>query len=78
MMKLGKKAVRKPKSIPPQLLGAAIEAFGDENTAKVWGWSTHGFTLQMCPVKLALTPKGRKFLKNYLASVIDLNSGSFH
>jgi hypothetical protein len=77
MTKLAKKPVRKPKSIPPQLLKAATEAFGDENVAKEWWWSTHEFTLQMCPAKLALTPNGRKFIKDYLASVIDLNHGSF-
>lgn len=77
MMKPAKKAVRKPRPIPPQLLKAAIEAFGDENVAKEWWWSTHEFTLQMCPAKLALTPKGRKFLKDYLDAVIDLNYGSF-
>lgn len=77
MMKSAKKTVRKPKSIPPQLLKAATEAFGDEDVAQEWWWSTHGFTLQMCPANLALMPKGRKFIKNYLASVIDLNHGAF-
>ena len=77
MRKPAKKAIRKPKSIPPQLLKAAIEAFGSENTAKGWWWSTHEFTLQMCPAKLAQMRKGRKFLKDYLDSVIDLNYGSF-
>jgi uncharacterized protein (DUF2384 family) len=76
-MKSAKKAVRKPKSIPAQLLKAAIQAFGDENVAKEWWWSTHEFTLQMCPSKLAQTPKGRRFLKDYLDAVIDLNYGSF-
>jgi hypothetical protein len=77
MTKPAKSQVSKPKSIPPQLLEAAIVAFGSENTAKEWWWSTHEFTLQMCPAKLAQTPKGRKFLKDYLDSVIDLNYGSF-
>ena len=77
MTKPAKSQVSKPKSIPPRLLEAAIVAFGSEDTAKEWWWSTHEFTLQMCPAKLVQTPKGRKFLKDYLNSVIDLNYGSF-